>query len=221
MAERFVFGFAVSVDALEGLVGSRLDADELLATVSNEFVDMFDDEFSSEITLTRCMRNVLAGHLDENLAYPYARLVEPILTVVAEPLGMIHMAHTYYLPNESFGRWNRRWALGFGRLAALWGTASCAFPWRVGARRPSISHASPTLRLPSMNFPGLASGGAPAWPRCRTPSPMTPRQPPRPAPGGRALASSPAGCGGRGPSITTTLRELHRQFLILVMDGGQ
>jgi hypothetical protein len=35
---------------------------------------------------------VPAGELDQDHAYPYARLVEPLLTVVAEPLGMIHMA---------------------------------------------------------------------------------------------------------------------------------
>jgi hypothetical protein len=160
VAERFVFGFVVSVDALERLVGSQLDADELLATVSSEFVDMFDDEFESEISLNRCVRDVLAGNLDEDLAYPYARLVEPVLTVVAEPLGMIHMALTYYLPNDSFGRWNPVLeALGLGRLAALWGTANCAFPWPRGRTPvkdwPRVTEISP----PALNeiSPELAS----------------------------------------------------------------
>jgi hypothetical protein len=130
VTERFVYGFVVSVDALWGLVGSRLDADELLATVSREFTDMFDDEFESQLSLVRCVRDVLNGDLDKDLAYPYARLVEPVLTVVAEPLGMIHMAMTYYLPNDSFGRWNPALeALGLDQLAGLWGSANCAFPW--------------------------------------------------------------------------------------------
>jgi hypothetical protein len=130
MTERFVYGFAVSPDRLWDLVGSGLDADELLATVDREFLDMFADEFASPISLNGCARDVLAGRLDEDRAYPYARLVEPLLTLVAEPLGMIHMAHTYYLPNDAFGRWNPVLEmLGLSRLAALWGAANCAFPW--------------------------------------------------------------------------------------------
>lgn len=49
------------------------------------------------------------------------------------PLGMIHLAETYYLPNDSFGRWNPALAAsGLDRLAALWGTGNCAFPWPRG-----------------------------------------------------------------------------------------
>jgi hypothetical protein len=130
MTERFVFGFVVSVEALWDLVGSGLDANELLADVDREFIDMFDDEFTAETSLTSCLQEVLAGGLDENHTYPYARVVEPLLTVVAEPLGMIHMAYTYYLPNDSFGRWNPVLAsLGLDRLATIWASANCAFPW--------------------------------------------------------------------------------------------
>lgn len=130
MAERFVFGFVVSADALWNLVGSRLDAGEVLAGVDSEFVEMFDDEFEAQISLTGCAAEVLGGSLDEEHAYPYARLVEPLLTVVAEPLGTIQVAETYYLPNDSFGRWNPVLAtLGLTRLASLWGTGNCAFPW--------------------------------------------------------------------------------------------
>jgi hypothetical protein len=101
--------------------------------VSTEFVEMFDDEFKSRVSLASCTAEVLAGTLDEDRAYPYARLVEPLLTVVAEPLGMIHMADTYYLPNASFGRWNPVLeALGLGRLAAVWGAGNCSFPWPRG-----------------------------------------------------------------------------------------
>jgi hypothetical protein len=133
VAERFGFGFAVSVDALWNLVGSGLDADELLASVDGEFVDMFADEFEPPVTLTGCARDVLTGRLDDGLDYPYARLVEPLLTVVAEPLGMIHIAHTYYLSNDTFGRWNPVLkALGLRRLAALWAAPNCAFPWPRG-----------------------------------------------------------------------------------------
>jgi len=133
VTERFVFGFVVSVDALWDLVGSGLDAQDLLADVDREFVDMFEDEFESTLSLVSCAQEVLSGDLDENHAYPYARVVEPLLTVVAEPLGMIHMADTYYLPNDSFGRWNPVLAtLGLGRLAATWATANCAFPWPRG-----------------------------------------------------------------------------------------
>jgi len=137
MTERFVFGFVASVDSLWDLVGSGLDASELLTDVDREFVDMFDDEFGAGVSLTSCAQEVLAGELDENHAYPYARVVEPILTVVAEPVGMIHMAHTYYLPNDSFGRWNPVLAtLGLDRLAELWAAANCAFPWPRGRTPP-------------------------------------------------------------------------------------
>jgi len=147
MAERFVFGFVASADALPGLVGSRLDASELLSGVSAEFVEMFDDEFQGGLSLTDCAAEVLAGDLSEDHAYAYARLVEPLLTVVAEPLGMIHMALTYYLPNDSFGRWNPVLsAVGLSRLASLWGTVS--FPWPLGRTPipdwPCITQLSPT-----------------------------------------------------------------------------
>jgi hypothetical protein len=146
MAERFVFGFVASSNALPDLVGSRLDAGELLAGVSAEFVEMFDDEFRGRLSLTDCAAEVLAGDLNEEHAYPYARLVEPLLTVVAEPLGMIHMALTYYLPNDSFGRWNPVLsAVGLSRLASLWGTAN-AFPWPGGRTPhwPCVTRLSPT-----------------------------------------------------------------------------
>jgi hypothetical protein len=160
MTERFVFGFVASVGALWDLVGSGLDASELLADVDREFVDMFDDEFESGISLTSCAQEVLTGDLDENHAYPYARVVEPMLTVVAEPLGMIHMADTYYLPNDSFGRWNPVLAtLGLGRLAATWATANCAFPWPPGRTPPHdwpcITELSPpTLAEIAADFTG-------------------------------------------------------------------
>ena len=138
MTERFVYGFAVSLDRLWDLVGSGLDADELLATVDREFIDMFADEFAPPISLNGCARDVLTGRLVEDRAYPYARLVEPVLTLVAEPLGMIHMAYTYYLPNDAFGRWNPVLeTLGLRRLAALWATRNCAFPWPRG-RSPVV-----------------------------------------------------------------------------------
>jgi hypothetical protein len=133
MAERFVYGFVVSLDALWGLVGSQLDADELLVGVDDEFTEMFDDEFDSGPSLTESVRDVLTGHLVESRAYPYVRVVEPILTLVAEPLGMIHVASTYYLPNDSFGRWNPVLeALGLVHVAQVWGRANCAFPWPRG-----------------------------------------------------------------------------------------
>jgi hypothetical protein len=149
VAERFVYGFVVSVDALQGLVGSQLDGGTLLADVSDEFIEMFDDEFDSSLTLVSCANEVLAGDLVEDHAYPYARVVEPLLTVVAEPLGMIHMALTYYLPNDSFGRWNPVLdALGLNRLAALWGVGNVAFPWPRGRTPlqdwPCITELAPT-----------------------------------------------------------------------------
>ena len=150
MAERFVFGFVVDVDALWDLVGSGLDANELLADVDREFVEMFDDEFDAETSLRSCVQEVLGGVLDESHAYPYARVVEPLLTVVAEPLGMIHMACTYYLPNDSFGRWNPVLAtLGLSRLTATWASANCAFPWPRGRRLtrgwPCVTELAPPI----------------------------------------------------------------------------
>ena len=136
--ERFVYGFVVSTDALWDLVGSGLDASELLRGVDNEFIDMFEDEFESEPGLTRYAEDVLGGRLDPDRAYPYTRLVEPILTMVAEPLGMIHMAYTCYLPNDSFGRWNPVLAaIGLPRLAAAWAEPNCPFPWPRGSKARS------------------------------------------------------------------------------------
>jgi hypothetical protein len=129
--ERFVYGFVVATDALWTLVGSGLDAQDLLRDVDNEFIDMFDDEFDS--APGHYAADIFAGRLDPQRAYPYTRLVEPILTMVAEPLGMIHMANTCYLPNDSFGRWNPVLAaIGLPRLAAVWASLNCPFPWPRG-----------------------------------------------------------------------------------------
>jgi hypothetical protein len=79
------------------------------------------------------VEEVLSGRLDEEHAYPYGRVVEPLLSVVGEPLGMIHMALTYYLDNDSFGRWNPVLdAIGLTKTAAQWGAANCCFPWPAG-----------------------------------------------------------------------------------------
>jgi hypothetical protein len=135
VAERFVYGFAVSTDALWRLVGSGLDADEVLGDVDEEFLDMFDEEFDAEPG--RFARDVLAGDLDPELAYPYTRLVEPLLNGVGESVGEIHLADTYYLPNESFGRWNPVLAaVGLPVLARVWAAPNCAFPWPRGSAPP-------------------------------------------------------------------------------------
>jgi hypothetical protein len=55
---------SASADTLAGLVGSRLDASELLAGVSAEFVEMFDDGFDGRTSLTNCAAEVLAGDLE-------------------------------------------------------------------------------------------------------------------------------------------------------------
>jgi hypothetical protein len=161
MAERFVFGFVVSVDRLWELVGSRLDPGDVLDGVSDEFIDMFEDEYKS-LSLHGCAAEVLDDRLDAEHAYPYARLVEPLLTTVAEPVGMIHMADTYYLPNDSFGRWNPvLHDLGLARLASLWGVGNCGFPWSRDAtpRRdwPCITE------LPAPQLPALSAELAGDW----------------------------------------------------------
>jgi len=135
MAERFVYGFVVADDALQALVGSGLDPDEVLHGVSDEYVEMFNDEFGGRLSLIDCADDVLSGQLEDGQAYPYARVVEPILSVVGEPLGMIHMALTYYLENDSFGRWNPVLEeIGLSRTSALWAAANCSFPWPKGSK---------------------------------------------------------------------------------------
>src|SRR5262245_39076220 len=130
MTERFVYGFVASTEALFGLVGSGLDTDEVLGEVPDEFVEMFDDEFDGEISVQQCVTEFLAGRLDPERTYPYARAVEPLLMAVAEPVGTFQMLETYYLANDSFGRWNpvlKR--IGLPRLGKLWAAPNLTFPW--------------------------------------------------------------------------------------------
>jgi hypothetical protein len=135
VAERNVHGFVVSPDRLRRLVGSGLDAEALMTGVSDRFVAMFDEQFDGQLGLVDCVAEVLHGRLEEIHAYAYARVVEPLLTMVAEPMvterrGQIFMIDTYSLPNDDFGCWNPvLQALGLDHLAALWALDNCAFPW--------------------------------------------------------------------------------------------
>jgi hypothetical protein len=193
--ERFVYGFVVSTDALWDLVGSGLDASELLRGVDNEFIDMFEDEFESEPGLTRYAEDVLSGRLDPDRAYPYTRLVEPILTMVAEPLGMIHMAYTCYLPNDSFGRWNPVLAaIGLPRLAAAWAEPNCPFPWPRGSKARSDWPCVTELAAGELarSRPSWTPGGATRWRRCPTRHwPTTPIRGRPPGPGPSSPRTSP------------------------------
>ena len=228
--ERFVYGFVVSTDALWGLVGSGLDAGELLRGVDNEFIDMFEDEFESEPGLTRYTEDVLGGRLDPERAYPYTRLVEPILTMVAEPLGIIHMAYTCYVPNDSFGRWNPVLAgIGLPRLAAAWAEPNCPFPWPRGSKARSDWPC--VTELAAGELAAVAAELDAGWRdalaadrrrdtgrRCRSAAGR--RGPDRARRGPRRTDH----VGRPGPGtvvLASPLRGRGRQLTILVMDGGQ
>jgi hypothetical protein len=171
VSERVVNGFVVSPVGLWKLVGSGADPEELVAGVGNEYGDFenFDEELSDEgyeVTMVDCARHVVTGELDPELSYPYARLVEPLLTAVAEPMGAyIQLAATYYLPNDSFKRWPPVLEpIGLPALAAAWGQPNFTFPWPPDAQ-PAEDWPTVT-EISAATLPVIAAELAGDWRTC-------------------------------------------------------
>jgi len=147
MAERIVRGWKVSLQKLAELVGSQcLTAREILTSELNspclEDVLMTlgegDAEDGTQIA-EGALTAILAGKLEHEAAYDYARVIEPLLNRVAIPLGntegdQILLQLTYYFPNDSHGRWNPvLQACNLPKLAVAWAAPNVDFPWTGSA----------------------------------------------------------------------------------------
>jgi hypothetical protein len=137
MAERFVRGYVVSSELLKGLVGSGFPVKGSLTrrSESREEIEETLDGDGWVISIEQALGHLSSGKLDPDLAYVYRRVTELLLVAFAQRLpGEIDLALTYYLPNDSFGRWNPVLkAMGCSRTARHWAADNFPFPWR---RRP-------------------------------------------------------------------------------------
>lgn len=140
MAERFVNGYAVSHGALSSMVGTATARGaDLLAEVDAYLVEEVSMTLGvDQEALAELLDEIFQGDLVSDHAYQYLRALEIILnarTVRLEP--DIEMVVTYYLPNDSDGRWNpvlRQ--LGLTELAESWAEPRLQFPWS-NSERPS------------------------------------------------------------------------------------
>lgn len=167
MADRFVNGYTVSNGALSGLVGSHsVSGAGLLAEVDADLVEEITMTLDlEEQDLAALLDAIVRGDLDPEQAYEYARALEIILNARARRLDpSIEVLLTYYLPNDSFGRWNPVLsALGLTALARAWALPNLHFPWRAAAGRKPVDWPTATGLTP-VELTGLRDElAASAW----------------------------------------------------------
>ncbi len=136
MAERFVRGYAVSIERLFEYVGSDRSTGTLLGVLDQDIIEEVAETLETDtLGLEALLQEILSRRLNADSAYGYLRVAELVLTHLAPPLEPdINIIDTHYLPNDSRGRWNPVLeALGLPKLAARWGSSDFTFPWR---RRP-------------------------------------------------------------------------------------
>ncbi|MBW2730917.1 MAG: hypothetical protein JRH20_00905 [Deltaproteobacteria bacterium] len=134
MAERFVAGYTVASGALSGLVGARtLQGADLLRGVDEDFVEDLTATLDlEEEELISLLDEIFSGELQEEHASEYLRVLELILVARCNKLeSELELVLTYYLPNDTSGRWNPVLAaLGMSTLAKQFGETTLAFPWK-------------------------------------------------------------------------------------------
>ena len=140
MAERFVIGFSVDLDALEAVVGSgRSPSDLIEAAGGSDELDELLAEWAPADPLTgeQAIAAITSGALQEDRAYEYRRTLELLAAAVGRRFDEeIDVVMTYYLPNDTHGRWKPVLeALGLSRIADLWGQSNHPFPWGEGKSR--------------------------------------------------------------------------------------
>lgn len=161
MAERYVRGYAVPHQGLSSLVGTRkLTGAECLARVDPDIVEEVSMTLDlDEGELRELLDEIFGGQLDRECAYEYLRMLELVLAARGFALdGEIDVVMTYYLPNDSFGRWNPVLReLGLTRLAALWAEPNLPFPWEKpsGVDWPAVTGLAPD----ELNRLGAELGG--------------------------------------------------------------
>jgi hypothetical protein len=159
MSERFVRGWKVSPQKLNGLVGAkRLTARDILASKANSkclqdvLMTLGDgDEDEGRQAAGSALTAILGGPLDSAQAYEYARVMEIILNHVGRPLATKYKAGfreptdqillqlTYHVPNDSHGRWNPLLkACKLATLAKSWAALNVSFPWGPAGQRPKV-----------------------------------------------------------------------------------
>lgn len=135
MAERWVFGFRVDVPKLDEVVGSGRSASDVIGSlITSEEDELLEEWGDDPITAEQAIAEITAATLDKNRGYEYRRVTGLIAESVGERFGdEIDVVCTYYLPNDSHGRWNPVLdAIGLPKLAACWGTSNSPFPWKDG-----------------------------------------------------------------------------------------
>jgi hypothetical protein len=159
MAERFVRGYVVSSELMLELVGSGFPVKGPLTrrTDTREEIEETLEGDGWEISVDTALGHISRGELDRELAYVYRRVSELVLGSFALRLpGELELVLTYYLPNDTFGRWNPALrAMGCSRLARLWAADNFSFPWRRRPRGAALDWPALTL-IPASVLPAVA-----------------------------------------------------------------
>jgi len=134
MSERIVFGFLASQDKVESLIGSSLDAAQLLRRCPEqvEELDGFLEEDHHDVDTVTLVQEILSGELQEEeaRAYLYGRTLETLLTATGESLGSIDVVETYDFPDNHQGCWNPNLQrIGLSKFAQFWASNNFSFPW--------------------------------------------------------------------------------------------
>lgn len=150
MAERFVRAYTVSSGALSGLVGAKsLRGPDVLRASDEELLEELCETLDADQeALAALLDEIFSGELERTHAYEYLRLSELLLATRCRKLDdEIEVVLSYYLPNDSFGRWSPVLAeLGLEMLAERFGETTLAFPWPVvsDVSWPGVSGFTPT-----------------------------------------------------------------------------
>ncbi len=149
VSERFVRGWKVSLAKLDALVGSNsLTATYVFDSKANAACRMDllmtlgeGKKAAGKKVALAALAEVLSGKLDADHAYDYARVTELLLNHATRPLGdaedaQILLQLSYYVPNDSHGRWNPLFeACDLLKLSEAWAASNFRFPW-TGANTP-------------------------------------------------------------------------------------
>ncbi len=139
MAEQFLRGFAISLEKLYALVGSKRPAILRRALAAEEIVEELDEllsEWGEQLTVRQSLEEIVAGALDRGHAYEYRRMLELLAELVGRALEPVEVT----LPGRG---WQELGAalggLGLRRLARLWSKDNLPFPWRRASSTSAVA----------------------------------------------------------------------------------
>jgi hypothetical protein len=134
MAEQFLKGYAIDIEALYGVVGGN-DVELARRALDHELADEVGELVEEAgLELKAIVGEIVAGQLQTEHAYGYRRVLELVAAVVGEPLDSWEAV----MPGRGWQELGPAWTRwGQEALGAIWGGAASgnsalSWPWRSG-----------------------------------------------------------------------------------------